>query len=179
MANSTFHIKHSIEGDLRLQAALDGLARRVQTGVMRKALREASRPIIQQARANLIRNQNIRTRNLYRSIAVRVKTYPRGKTISIIGPRWPMGAHGHLVEFGSGPRWSGGEAFLLVGKGKKKTKFQLRPTKLHYHGQMPASPFLLPAFYAQWRASLSIMRFRAWHEIDLAAKKEAGRAAAA
>lgn len=171
-----------IEGDVQLQATLAGMDRRMRSGIMGKALREASKPLIKEARAQLVRNATIRTWGLYKSVGVKIKTYRNsGNTIAIVGPRYPQGSHGHLVERGTKPRWSGGPASLIVGPsrtGSRKAKrFSLRPTKRHYHGIMPAFPFMLPAFYATWRESLTIVRRRAWEEIRKSVRV-AGAAAA-
>ena len=152
-----------LDGDVQLQATLARMSRRMRSGVMGKAMREASRPLINRARANLLGRGNIRSGDLYKSIGARIRTYRNSNnTIAVVGPRYPQGAHGHLVERGTKPRWSGGAGFLLKGK----SRFLLAPTARRYRGIMPASPFLLPAFYSTWRQSLGIVRRRAWEEIQ-------------
>jgi len=42
------------------------------------------------------------TGNLKRSITTRMKRYQQGDWFeATVGPKWPMGAHGHLIEFGT------------------------------------------------------------------------------
>lgn len=50
------------------------------------------------------RKERIRTRQLERSIGYRLKSYTaQGVVFVAVGPRWPQGAHGHLLEFGHEP----------------------------------------------------------------------------
>lgn len=156
-------------GDDRLRATLLSLSRRTESGIMAKALREGSKPVIQEARANLTRNKSIRTLALRKSIGVRIRKYGRLRALAVIGPRYPKGASGHLVELGTGPRYSGGKADLILGPsktGKRKAKrFDLAPTKLLYRGSMPAKPFMRPAFFATYGKVMAIIQRRAWDEI--------------
>ena len=134
MANTT---QLTLIGDKELLAAFGDLERRAQSGIVGKALRAASRPIVNAARDNLRAGNHKFTGNLIKSIGLRIKTYRKdGRTIAVIGPRWPEGAHGHLVEFGTGPR--------QTEKGKST-------------GFMPATPFLRPAFDAFKGAALQIL----------------------
>lgn len=162
-----------ILGDKALEATLAGMVRRVESGVMSKALRAGSRPLIRQARANLTANRNVKTGRLKRSINVRIKRYGRMRTLAVVGPRFPEGAHGHLVEFGTVARYSGGEGALMLGdhEGRRKQKrVALKATARVFRGFMPANPFMLPAFFATHAESLRIIRFRAWEEVHKAAR---------
>ena len=63
-----------------------------------------------------------RTGNLRRSITMMVRSMNGAGVQSIlVGPAWPLGAHGHLVEHGTKDRYSRGGA---------------------YRGRMPANPFI-------------------------------------
>lgn len=135
MANTT---QLTLIGDKELLAAFGELGRRAQGEIVRKALRAASRPIINAARDNLqAQTGGEGTGNLRKSMGLRMKTYRNsGSTVAVIGPRWPQGAHGHLVEFGTTTR--------VTKKGISR-------------GFMPARPFLRPAFDTFKGAALAML----------------------
>jgi HK97 gp10 family phage protein len=78
-----------IEGVKELFDKLDRIAgtgskgRRTAKAMMRKAMRAGSAPIRKRAKATTPRD----TGNLHASIAVKVKQYPSGVTVGIVGPR--------------------------------------------------------------------------------------------
>jgi HK97 gp10 family phage protein len=90
---------------------------------------------------------------LARSIGTRTKRYTaQGVVYVAIGPKWPQGAHGHLVEYGHKPSgWY---------RRHKKRKF------------VPAHPFMRPAYEAHKRQALSI----AIHEHRAKVEREARKA---
>lgn len=88
-----------IEGDKKLLKKLDRMDRRVARSIKRKALRAGSVIILRAVRKATPRH----TGNLRRSMTRKFKTYG-DNVIVVIGPSWPKGAHGHLVEFGTRPR---------------------------------------------------------------------------
>lgn len=124
----------NLTGIKELDRALRKLGPAVEKRVQSQALRAGARPIIRQAKSLLMmgarrprkgkRGKGFHTGNLYRSMAVKT-IRGMGGWAAIIGPKWPGGVHGHLVEFGTKPRYH------------KSGKFV---------GAMPARPFLRPAF---------------------------------
>lgn len=71
-----------------------------------------------------------KTGNLRASIAKATRTY-NTTAFGIVGPQYPQGAHGHLVERGSKDRYT-------KGKGKYKVPA--------YRGRMPANPFIARSY---------------------------------
>lgn len=135
--NST---QFTLIGDKELIDAFGDLARRARSSIVSKALRAASRPIVNAARDNIraqqsdnpYRSYGKQPGNLRKSMGLRIKTYRNsGTTIAVVGPRWPQGAHGHLIEFGTTERLTKGEGKVPAGVSR---------------GFMPARPFLRPAF---------------------------------
>lgn len=143
-----------IRGDKALQMALrqlgDVVGKRAAGRVQRKALKAGGSPILMEAKRRAPRSKRRvgdlsrpggRPGNLKRSLAVsrgrRVRRYPRGNILAILGPQWPLGAHGHLVEFGTKQR-------------RTKTGAS--------RGRMPARPFLEPAFHGRIREARAKIR---------------------
>lgn len=111
---------------------LESLPRKMSGPVVRKALREGAKPILAAARAaapiSNDKDPGLLRKSMSPGRGIRIKAYRRtGVTMAVIGPSWPLGAHGHLIEFGT----------------------QLRTTKTGAsRGVGPAMPFLRPAFDA-------------------------------
>jgi len=127
MATNT--VQFVLTGEKELKWMLESLPRKMSGPVVRKALREGSKPILAAARAAAPVGD---TGNLKKSMSpgrgIRIKTYRNsGVTLAVIGPSWPLGAHGHLIEFGTKLRETETGASRGVG---------------------PAIPFLRPAFDA-------------------------------
>ncbi len=76
----------------------------VQAGVLAKAIRI----VAGQGAASLKASTPVGpTGNLKKSIGQKVARYSgSGVAIGFIGPRWPLGAHGHLVEHGTKARYA-------------------------------------------------------------------------
>jgi len=133
----------SLSGDKQLQRKLQRISDYVETKLSRDALKQAAAPIIKAAKANIATKGASRKRkrefniggkpvsgtgNLRKSIGYRMKTYKTsGVLVLVLGPRWPLGAHGHLVEFGTQARFTADGVFRGIG---------------------PAKPFLRPAWDA-------------------------------
>lgn len=136
----------SIEGLRELETALQKLNQSV-ADVMKYAVSEASKPILDDARRRIHSIDH----DLERSLAVKQRLGKAGLWEGTrIGPQYPLGAHGHLVEFGH-RNVKGGE----LGKGGVVV------------GNVPAHPFMRPAVKA--RRSASVTRIE---EILSAAIKE-------
>jgi HK97 gp10 family phage protein len=67
-----------------------------------------------------------------------------------------MARHAHLVEFGTGPRSLKKPRTVLLGG---------RMVTITHTGQMPARPFLRPAFDAAKREALDIFATEVWKEL--------------
>jgi HK97 gp10 family phage protein len=112
-------------GAKELEDALDQLPKSVARSVLVKAMMNAAQPVIHHARALC----PVDTGDLAASIDVRTtltKRQRRGRGFRLpsvfIGPSWPKGAHGHLIEFGTvkmrarpflRPAWDAGKARVL------------------------------------------------------------------
>lgn len=75
---------------------------------------------------------------LAKSIGKRMKTYTASGVVFVaVGPKWPQGAHGHLIEYGHKPA-----GWYAKQKGAKF---------------VPAYPFMRPAFDTQKRNAMIIV----------------------
>lgn len=111
----------NLTGDKELDATLRALGRRVEGRAQRQAMAAGGRIIRKAARANLPRGKY---RRLRKSIAVKVERRESG-WLARIGPTKDGGWLGHIVEFGTGPRYT---------------------KKGAYRGIFRARPFLRPAY---------------------------------
>ena len=144
-------------GDKELLAAFGALKDTVASRTMSDGLKRAAVPILDSAGAilrsqlsgNTERSYGKEPGNLLKSLGVRTRRYKNTNTqIAVIGPRWPEGAHGHLVEFGTAPRWAQNKGFF---------KQLLHGLKGGYRGIMPARPFLRPAFDGRVQEALALL----------------------
>lgn len=129
----------------------------------KRAMLDAGELIARDARARVPRGA---TGNLRESIDVRPTLSPRQKaghraigrsgTEVFVGPTWPQGAHGVLVEFGTTNRHT--------KKGANR-------------GSTAARPFMRPAWEAQKRAVLTEFGVRLGLEIERTAKRIAKKQA--
>lgn len=81
------------------------IARQTPRKVARKVLLKASTPVLRSARDNLAAATNTKSGNLMESLKTgQGRKYRKGRADGtgyvVIGPAWPKGAHGHLVEYG-------------------------------------------------------------------------------
>lgn len=143
----------SLSGDKELKRKLQRISDAAERKVGRQALVQAARPIIQAAKANISmkgasrkRRREFRaagkpgsvTGNLRKSIGYRLKTYKRtGVMVLVLGPRWPQGAHGHLLEYGTAQRQTSEGLNRGIG---------------------PALPFLRPAWDANIGRAKAILQ---------------------
>lgn len=130
-----------VNGDKLLQHGLRQLAEiyspRAPLRIMKRALRAGGAEILKEAKRNAPRHAG----GLKRSLAVtrgrRIRKYPSGNLLAVLGPAWPIGAHGTIVERGTANR---------------RTKSGAN------RGAMPANPFLEPAFHGKQAAALERIR---------------------
>jgi HK97 gp10 family phage protein len=154
MAKNT--IQFTLVGEKELRRMLESLPRKMSGPVVRKALREGAKPILAAARAAAPISDDKDPGGLKKSMSpgrgIRIRTYRRsGTTVAVIGPAWPQGAHGHLIEFGTEPR------FTKDGK---------------YRGIGPAKPFFRPAFDANIGRAKRIIAIVMARGLAAAAKKQ-------
>ena len=104
---------------------------------------------------------------LARSIGIRVKRYTaQGIVYVAVGPRWPEGAHGHLVEFGhrTSKHRTGTLERNLVRSARAGSKFRRTATSRVTGragggitaGFVPAHPFMRPAWDSCAQQALTI-----------------------
>lgn len=152
----TVHIRVPLADIAHLRRRLDALSPQVQRKLIPRAIREAAKPILKQSRANIRTIKQTRrdrarhgttqggkpgskTGNLRRSLGIVVRIYVR-KIVAVIGPRWPLGAHGHLVEYGH--RVSRG----TLSRGSSDRATAQNTGKVL--GFVPPHPFIRPAVHA-------------------------------
>lgn len=119
----------TIRGDKELVAALRRLPRDVERRVVRSAVNRASKPL---RNAFIAAAPSGPTGNLKASIKTRIKKYAEGMIVAVTGPRWPEGAHAHLLEFGTVERWhkhTTGSALAALATGRESRQYtgMIRP----------------------------------------------------
>jgi len=96
-----------LTGDKELRRALDMVGERAEKRATKKAVRAGYMPVKQAIKARVPVG---RTGNLRKSIGKKEKVYT-GTFLVIAGPRIKMGEasghHGHLIEFGTKPGYTG------------------------------------------------------------------------
>lgn len=127
-----------VQGDRALESFLKALGPTLERRIIRQALKAGGAQILKRAKQLAPKGK---TGNLRRSLAVsrgrRIRKYPHGNLVAILGPSWPLGAHGHLIEKGT----------------------RLRKTKDGAsRGRMPAQPFMGPAFEGRKERALRVLR---------------------
>jgi hypothetical protein len=165
-----------LAGERELKKLLKELGPRIERKVTRGAMVKAARPIIRGARQNLKRMSTAREEaarvafveagmkkgaarkagrkrrhrgDLARSIGYRQKSYTaQGVVFVAAGPKWPQGAHGHLVEFGHRIARGGS----LSRRGRRTTK----KATGRAIGFVPAYPFMRPAYEMHKREALTL-----------------------
>lgn len=152
-----------LTGLAELHRRLEVFPGRVHRRAVRKSMTAPTTPIVREARrrAKALINSDaaidrrggrrlVRDSNLIRSIGRVVRTYRTGNVVTVIGPRHPQGAHGHLFEAGTAER-----PHPITGTS----------------GRMPAQPFLGPAFRSNKFRVLAAIRRRLEQEIEVEAQK--------
>lgn len=157
----------TLEQVLRLIGEEMGIG--TQQRIVKTGLRSAAAMILKDAKKRAPRQKRKRGGpriggNLRKSLAVtkgrRIRRYGgagrRGLLMAILGPSWPLGAHGHLVEKGTKRRKTKGEKSLPAGLKR---------------GKMRRKPFLEPAYKAKVKPALREMRAKMWDGIEKAVKR--------
>ena len=160
MATTTNFINFSLTGDKELAKLFEEFPKSLTDSVLRATGKKALQPVAAMARATAAKDDG----DLGQSIVVSTKLSPRQKRyygrrggVSVYaGPSHPKGAHGHLVEFGTGPRYH-----------KKTGK---------YVGIMPAKPFMRPAWDSLSGVVLDTMRTEIWVTLRAAVRRLRKRA---
>ncbi len=80
-----------------LDRKLRGLGEKLGKRVMRKALAAGGQLVVREMKKRVAK----KTGGLKKSIGKRALRRRGGSFAMIVGPRWPEGAHGHLVELGT------------------------------------------------------------------------------
>jgi HK97 gp10 family phage protein len=154
-----FDIDMKLDGAKELEAALRALPGTLAKGVLQRALVKAARPMVDDAKSRVRR----RTGRLASKINVstqlsrrqkRGRAREKGLAEAFVGAS--PARHAHLVELGSGPRHH------KSGK---------------YVGQMPASPFLRPAFEANAQGLIDALGEEIWRELEKSATRLGRKAA--
>lgn len=174
-----FGIVLELQGNKELIRAMEQLSNKVQRDIGRKAVRAGSMPIFKEAKANLGRVvSDEATGKLKKSMGRRFRT-KKGIHYVVIGPALPEGAHAHLVEFGTGPRYRhslesravAGEKAAGLGRTTQKEarviKGKLEAAGIHggYTGIMPARAFMRPAYDSQRGKAIEEMEKKLQEEI--------------
>jgi HK97 gp10 family phage protein len=163
----TDSIKIDLLGDKQLMRKLDRLSTRVGRRVLRKATRAGTTPVLRDAKSRVPVDEG----NLKKSMGRRFKWYNRtGTYVVIVGPRQRQekttlkrgslfqttttkaikGSHGHLVEFGTEPRYTKNGAFRGIG---------------------PAQPFMRPAWEAGRKKAEALAVKKLLEEVEKEARR--------
>jgi HK97 gp10 family phage protein len=145
-----FSFDLNLQGADELIAALKALPKGLTKGVLQRALMHAGEPMADYARGLA----PVRTGNLRSKIGISTKL-ARGqrkklkeKAVVFVGAS--PARHAQLNELGTGPRYH------KSGK---------------YVGQMPARPFLRPAFDAKVETAIELLGEEIWLELEKAAAR--------
>lgn len=135
---------------------LDVLPDKVSKAVQRKAVRKAAKPMIKAMRALT----PTRTRNLRRSIGLKVKRYGKTVVVAVLGHRIKLGKfggqHGHLVELGTKDRYRKPKNLI------RAVVSAARGGRPGYTGRMKAQHPLRRGFNATANASRRILMNTLW-----------------
>jgi len=153
-----------LQGDKELRRLLGQLGPRIARKVTRGAMNKAATPIVRAAKRNARKLGTRGGRQLAKSIGKRAKTYTaQGVVFVAVGPRFPLGAHGHLVEYGHRVAAAGSGTLKRIHKaGSSKTRKASVSKVTGKRGTgrvltfVPPHPFLRPAFDSQKRAALTL-----------------------
>ena len=142
-------------GDRELDRFFAGLPDKLQRGAIRKGVRAGGSAMIKEVRQNIGRmlrpgrqrhNSAGKKTSLKRSVGQRPWSLPhRGIIGSVVGPRWPEGAHGHLVEFGH----------RIVTRHGRDTGHRARPIPYQRSAQRSARSKVLAAQSAKLKQAIA------------------------
>lgn len=156
------YFSFQLSGQKELAEAFEELPKSVGNAVLRTTITKALRPVRDDAKNFVRRDEH----DLAESIVISTRLNKRqrriygkhGDVVVYAGPSHPKGAHGHLLEFGTGPRY--------------------HKTTGRYVGVMPARPFMRPAWDANRGRVLQTIREDLWANIVKAAQRLRKRAEA-
>lgn len=121
---TSFQVGLEITGARELQAKFTRVGRSLSDGIASEAVEGALSPLV----ADMQSRAPVRRGELRSSISMAVRRYRQsGVVFGIVGPSWPRGAHGSIIESGTVPRRTGLSAF---------------------RGSGPAMPFVEPTYEA-------------------------------
>lgn len=157
-------MQQRVLGAEELRYVLKELGPKLDKKLSAKALRKGASPILKAARKNARKLGTRGERQLAKSMGIRIKRYTaRGITYAAVGPRWPQGAHGHLVEFGhrTAKRGTGTLARVVKPGARARTNTISKVTGEAgggvVGGFVPAHPFLRPAYDANKAQAQALM----------------------
>jgi HK97 gp10 family phage protein len=154
-------------GDKELMRKLDKLSSKIGRSVLRKAVRAGTPDVLKDARSRVPKD----TGNLKKSMGRKFKWYNRtGTYVVVVGPRHRAekttvqrgsftktktakaikGFHGHLVEYGTKPRYTKNGVFRGIG---------------------PAQPFMRPAWDANRKKAEQLAVAKLLAEVEKEAKR--------
>jgi HK97 gp10 family phage protein len=156
-------IEMKLSGAKELEAALHELPNSIAKNVLTRAMKEAAQPIADDAASRVAVGIGKHKGRLKRRIAVSSKLSkrqrrqsPKSKNEATIYVGVATVTEAITEEYGTGPRY------------EKRGK---------YDGQVPASPFLRPAWEGGKVSYISTLGASLWKKIDAAAKRLARRRA--
>lgn len=114
-----------VEGLDQIEKNLEELDQNIRRKVVRSATRRTGRPLVRMMRRNIRANDTEDSGALYKSIRVWAPRSSKSKSLVYVGPNPRQAPHAHLVEFGSGPRYT---------------------SDGQYRGEMPPAPYARPAW---------------------------------
>lgn len=156
------YIRFHVTGQKELSRVFEQLPKSLADQVLRATARKAVKPVEQMAESLVPKDES----ELAQSITISTRLSKRqkqlfgrkGDVVVHVGPSHPKGAHGHLVEFGTGARY--------------------QKTTGRYVGVMPARPFMRPAWDANKMRVLETMRTEIWTVLRKAVQRLRKRAEA-
>lgn len=177
MARRGKGISFKMVGGKELEAALHALPGELQRPTLEAALMKVAGPIGQAAQAaaeaskDTGKNQQkiIVSPKLSRRQRQQAGPEPRSWTTVYIGVRPSPVAH--LIEFGTGPRWTTGGGDARRRRAKRTLRMGHRPA---YRGIMPPSPFMRPAWDGGKMRALDELGVILGQEIEAAARRVRG-----
>ena len=149
----------TITGDKQLDLFFRQVTPKLQRGALRKGVRAGGSALVKEIRRNIDtmvgkNRQSVRfdsrgkRTSLRRSIGQRAWSKPRAGIIgTVVGPRFPEGAHGHLIEFGH----------EVVSHGRR-TGVRTQPIPFQRKAQRTASAAIVAAVRAKMQQALRTLR---------------------
>ncbi|MFZ5829136.1 MAG: hypothetical protein ACOY3P_03575 [Planctomycetota bacterium] len=182
------HLTFRLTGQEQLLRVFRELPPAVQRRVLRPTVTKSARPIAKQARLNARqlatperraeRRRRGGGKHLYQTIITKVRTYTqRGSVTASIGPSYPAGVHGHLVELGHRQARGG---TLRMPKTSRRNKRDRNPrTGMgRVIGHVRGKPFLKPAWDRTVHQAAGLIRVHIGSGIVREAQRYAARQAA-